>query len=131
MEYIYCGGRFDFDYLQDGYEQKAAEDYRTVLLGDVDKLLKNSGIVHLSDRLSYVGPYYFETDGMVDREIVETEKGQIDLCTLAVFLLDDAACPGTVAEMVYAASHGKKMQVFYIRDETETESTFQGERYAY
>ena len=122
MEYVYCGGRFDFDYRQDRYEQKAAEDYRAVLLGNADKLLRNSGILWLSDRLSYVGPYYFETDGMLDREIVETEKGQIDSCTQTVFLLDVAPCPGTVAEMVYAASLGKKMRIVYIRDEGETES---------
>ena len=122
MEYVYCGGRFDFDYLKDGYEQKAAEDYRAALLGDVQTLLKNSGVVRLSDRLAYVGPYYFETDGMLDREIVETEKGQIERCTLAVFLLDDVACPGTVAEMVYAVSLGKRIRVFYIRDDGETES---------
>ncbi len=122
MEYLYCGGRFDFDYLQAGYAQKAAEDYRAVLLGDVQKLLNNGGNVPLSDGLAYVGPYYFETDGMLDREIVETEMGEIERCTICIFLLDGAACPGTVAEMVYAAMLGKRMHVFYIRDERETES---------
>ena len=123
MEYLYCGGRFDFDYLKDGYKKRAAEDYRVLLLGDADKLLKNAGVVRLSDRFSYVGPYYFETDGMLDREIVQTEKDQIERCTLAVFLLDGSACPGTVAEMVYAASLGKKLKILYIRDPGETEST--------
>ena len=123
MKYLYCGGRFNFDYLKDGYEKKAAEDYRALLLGDADKLLKNAGVVRLSDRFSYVGPYYFETDGMLDREIVETEKDQIERCTLAVFLLDGAVCPGTVAEMVYAASLGKQLKILYIRDHGETEST--------
>ena len=35
MEYIYCGGRFDFDCRQSGFEKKAAEDYRAILLKDV------------------------------------------------------------------------------------------------
>ena len=123
MEYLYCGGRFDFDYLNEGYEQRAAEDFRAKLLGNVQKLLRNAGDVVLSDRLTYVGPFYFETDGMLDREIVETEKREIERCTLALFLLDDGTCPGTVGEMVYAASLHKELHVFYLQDRGETEST--------
>ena len=122
MEYLYCGGSFDFDFLQEGYEQKAAEDYRAALLGDVQRLLHNAGTVRLNEGLSYVGPYYFETDGMLDRDIVQTEKDQIERCTVAIFLLDGAACPGTVGEMVYAAALNKDLRIFYILDEQETES---------
>ena len=53
MEYIYCGGRFDFDYRQIGYEKKAAEDYRAILLKDVNKLLNPADTVVLSDNLVY------------------------------------------------------------------------------
>ena len=108
MEYIYCGGRFDFDYRQIGYEKKAAEDYRAILL-----------------KLVYIGPYYFETDSMLDQEIVETEKRQIERSTVAVFLLDHSPCPGTIAEMVYAASLQKKIKIFYVKEENEKESTLQ------
>ena len=122
MEYIYCGGRFAFDYLEVGFEEKAEKDYRAILLNDVNKLLRNSGTVILSSRLAYIGPFYFETDGMLDQNIVETEKGQIESCTIAVFLLDHAPCPGTIAEMVYAASLQKRIRIYYIKDESETES---------
>ena len=122
MEYIYCGGRFDFDYRQGGFEKKAAEDYRTILLNDVNKLLNPADTVVLSDNLAYIGPYYFETEGMLDQDIIETEKRQIERCTVAVFLLDCAPCPGTIAEMVYAASLHKRMKIFYVKDENETES---------
>ena len=74
MEYVYCGGRFDFDYLDADFEKKAEEDYRAILLNDVSKLLRNSGTVILSSRMAYIGPYYFESDGMLDRDIVETES---------------------------------------------------------
>ena len=74
MEYVYCGGRFDFDYLDADFEKKAEEDYRAILLNDVSKLLRNSGTVILSSRMAYIGPYYFESDGMLDQDIVETEK---------------------------------------------------------
>ena len=123
MESIYCGGRFYFDYQQEGYREKAAKDYRALLLDDVNLLLRGTGRVKLSDRLSYIGPYYFETDGMVDREIVEKEKGQIEECTYAFFLLDDGLCPGTIGEIIYAAALKKRICIFYVADENETEST--------
>ena len=123
MESLFCGGKFCFDYQHDGYEKDAAADYRAILLQDVDKLLRLSPQVRLSENLSYVGPYYFESDGMVDEEIVQTEMEQIARCSAAVFLLEDGSCPGTVAEMLYAASLHKRMIVFYVRNEEETESS--------
>ena len=93
MEYLYCGGRFDFDYNDAAFEKKVAKDYRAILLNDVNKLLNKSDVVVLSSRLAYIGPYYFETDGMLDQDIVEMEKRQIERCTVAVFLLDNSACP--------------------------------------
>lgn len=122
MDYLYCGGRFDFDCRAADFEEKAARDYRAILLNDVIKLLSNSDIVILSGRLAYIGPYYFETDGMLDRDIVEVEKRQIERCTIAVFLLDNPPCPGTIAEMVYAASLQKRVLIYYVRNENETES---------
>ena len=122
MEYLYCGGRFDFDYRDADFEEKAVRDYRAILLNDVNKLLRNSDTVILSGHLAYIGPYYFETDGMLDRDIVEVEKRQIERCTIAVFLLDNSPCPGTIAEMVYAAELQKRILIFYVRNENETES---------
>ena len=122
MDYLYCGGRFDFDYRDAYFEKKAAKDYRAILLNDVSKLLRNSGTVILSSRMAYIGPYYFESDGMLDQDIVETEKRQIESCTVAVFLLNHSPCPGTIAEMVYAASLQKSINIFYVKDENETES---------
>ena len=122
MKYLFCGGGFCFDYLEKDYEKKAAGDYRALLLKDTGTLLRGHGPVPLEEGLAYIGPFYFESDGMADREIVDAEAEQIGKCTHAFFLLEGAACPGTVAEMVYAAALGKKVSVFYIRDERETES---------
>ncbi|MCR5323195.1 MAG: histidine phosphatase family protein [Lachnospiraceae bacterium] len=47
---VYCGGRFDFDYQNEGYEQKAAEDYRAILLKDVGLLLRKSDSVRVSEK---------------------------------------------------------------------------------
>ena len=122
QEKIYCGGRFHFDYLNQDYLEKASEDYRAILLGDVNKLLRGKGSIRITDKLSYVGPYYFETDTMLDQDIVQTEMRMVEECTLAVFLIEDGLCPGTISEMVYAATLQKKMVVVYLRDEDETES---------
>ena len=123
MDYLYCGGRFDFDYRDADFEEKAAKVYRAILLNDVNKLLNNSDTVVLSSRLTYIGSYYFETDGMLDQDIVETEKRQIEKCTIAVFLLDNSPCPGTIAEMVYAALLQKRIFVYYVKNVNEAEST--------
>ena len=32
MKKLYCGGTFEFDFLESDYRQKAATDYRAVLL---------------------------------------------------------------------------------------------------
>ena len=120
---VFCGGRFHFDYLDEDYIQKASEDYRALLLGDVNKLLRGSGLIRISDHLSYVGPYYFETEGMIDRDIVVTEMRMIENCDVTFFLLDDGTCPGTISEMNYAAALQKRMCIVYLKDEEETESS--------
>ena len=122
MNFVYCGGRFDFDNRDERYVEKAARDYRAILLKDVDRLLGIPSPIQISDNLTYVGPFYFETESMLDHGIVEAEMHQIEKCTEAVFLLDNCPCPGTVAEMVYAATLNKKMAVVYLADENETES---------
>lgn len=121
---IYCGGRFCFDYLDADYRIRAAEDYRAQLLGDPALLLQHSEGVPLHAKALYTGPFYFESDGMVDTEIVRSETEMVRSCTDAIFLLDDAACPGTICELTMAGMLGKAVHIFFIRraDGEETES---------
>lgn len=123
---IYCGGTFCFDYRNDGYETMTTNDYRVKLLGGAESLLNpmDAHGVKIGDGLIYVGPFYFETECMKAEETVRCEKEMIESCTDAIFLLDDAACPGTIAEVMYANSLGKKLHLFYVRhkDDEETES---------
>jgi len=123
---IFCGGTFCFDYREDGYEEIANKDYRVVLLGSVDALLKPNGTsgVKLYDGVTYVGPFYFETESMKAEDIIRCEKEMIESCTDAVFVLDDAACPGTIAEVMNANFLGKRLHLFYIwhANDEETES---------
>lgn len=122
---LYCAGTFNFDFLDKNYKDKAKKDYRSILLGNVDKLLQKQNYVKLKSNLNYIGPFYFETDGMIDELIVKEEVKMIKNCTHTVFLLDSGCCPGTIAELILAADLRKNIRIFYIKreDNEETEST--------
>lgn len=124
---IYCGGTFCFDYQTEGFKAKAEDDYRAILLGSVDTLLrpKDMNGVMINQNVSYIGPFYFESENMVAEEIVSCEKQMIEKCTDAIFFLDEAACPGSIAEMIYANTLQKKIHIFYVKnaDGEETESS--------
>ena len=123
---LFCGGTFCFDYRDVGYEIMAAKDYRARLLGSVESLLrpKDTDGVKISEGVTYIGPFYFEVESMMGEDIICCEKGMIESCTDAIFLLDDAACLGTIAEVMYANSLQKTLHLFYVRhsDDEETES---------
>lgn len=123
---IFCGGTFCFDYRKDGYEVMAAKDYRAKLLGSVEALLRSIDIdgVKISENVTYVGPFYFEVEDKEAESIIKCERRMIESCSDAIFLLDDAACPGTIAEVMYANSLKKTLHLFYVRhmNDEETES---------
>lgn len=125
MRKLYCGGSFCFDYQKTDYLAQAAADYRSVLLGSPDRLLQRSEGETLGEGIMYIGPFYFESDGMIDRDIVMSEIDMVKGCTDAVFLLDEAACPGTICELTMAGMLEKNVYLFYLRrsDDQETEST--------
>ena len=125
MRTFYCGGSFGFDYLQPNYREQAAADYRAILLGSPDRLLQRSTGVELHAEAMYIGPFYFESDGMLDRDIVKSEMEMVNNCSDAVFLLDNASCPGTICELTMASMLGKRVHLFYLRkaDDEETESS--------
>ena len=122
---LFCGGSFCFDYRENGYEAMAEKDYRAELLGSVDSLLRPAGAngVEISESVTYMGPFYFEAESMRAEDIICCEKEMIESCTDAIFLLDASACPGTIAEVMYANSLQKTIHLFYVRhkDDEETE----------
>lgn len=122
---LYCGGKFAFDYQKQDYETQVKNDYRANILGNFHLLLDNNKCVEITENVNYIGPFYFETDGMIDKDIVSTEKQMIEQCTDAIFLLDDGLCPGTISELIYASTLSKTIHIFYIKrkDTEETEST--------
>ena len=123
---LFFGGAFSFDCRKEDYDIVAAEDYRAQLLGSVQALVKPkdmSGIL-INDNVLYIGPFYFEAETRKAEDIILCEKKMIEQCTDAVFVVDDAACPGTIAEIMYANSLQKTIHLFYVKrdDNEETES---------
>ena len=51
MYKFYCGGTFGFDFLENGYRQKAATDYRAVLLGDAP--IPSPSAIPLPDKVEH------------------------------------------------------------------------------
>ncbi|GEM_PF-1828040 len=123
---LFFGGAFAFDSRDEDYEIAAAEDYRSQILGSVQTLLrpKDMSGVSINDNVLYIGPFYFEAESRKADDIIMCEKKMIESCTDAVFVLDDAACPGTIAEIMLANSLGKTIHMFYVKhdDDDETES---------
>lgn len=119
---VYCGGAFVFDYQDKDYEVFAKDDYRANILGDFKLLLYNNKPIKLTDKIEYIGPFYFETNDMIGEDIVNIEKKMIEKCTDAIFLLDSGLCPGTISELIYASSLLKDIYIFYIKRK-ETEET--------
>ena len=124
MRKIYCGGRFYFDHQDADYHELAAQDYRAMLLGNADLLLQKSDGVQINNTLEYIGPFYFESDDMLDSDVVRCEIEMVHRCTDAIFLLDQADCPGTICELTLASMLGKRVHVFYLKKAAteETES---------
>ena len=121
---LYCAGAFSFDYLEKNYKKKEKMDYRAKILGNINLLLAKQDYVILKPNLYYIGPFYFETDGMIDELIVKEEIKMIKNCTHIIFLLDSGCCPGTIAELIFAVNLKKDISIFYIKrkDNEETES---------
>ena len=116
---IYFGGNFPFQY-KDYTEEKLAEDYRAIVLGDVKELLKSPSAefkykrIKGKDNVFYAGPYYFYEEGTSAEGIVKNEHQMVEDCTDAIFLLENTPCPGTITEIVHSSMIGKNVHIFYV-----------------
>lgn len=127
-KFMYFAGRFQFMY-KDYSKDKLAKDYRSILLGDVNKILNtpknNTKSVSLSNDAEYIGPFYFYEEGTSAGDIVKNEFSMVERATDVVFLLDNEACPGTITELVHASFMKKNVFIFYVKtkiDEGEPEN---------
>lgn len=115
---IYCGGNFEFQY-KDFKPNLMLTDYRTSILGDVNKILyqpdNDQKLRSLGRCLYYVGPYYFYENGLDGANVVKTEIEMVEKCTHAIFLVDNTNIPGTVAEIIHATMTKKNIVIFYVK----------------
>ena len=129
MKKIYCGGNFEFQY-KDYSVDKIANDYRVGILGgDVNKLIhtpdNEEKLRKIGHGVYYCGPYFFYEEGTDGASIVKNEIGMVNKCTHAVFVIDNTNIPGTITEIVHAATYGREVAIFYVKqslDEGEPEN---------
>lgn len=126
MRKIYLGGGFPILDINDP-ESSMKNDFRTLVLGDVKKLLfspqNESMEISLSDNVSYVGPYFYYDKEINARQVVSVENDMINRCTDAIFLLENVSSPGTITELINAALLGKFVHVFYVSLDTGNPET--------
>lgn len=111
---------------QSGYEG-GLMDYSSDCFIELKEI--DNGILH------YIGPFYNEKAGLgiltsteCDK-VVSQEKKLIELCDIFVCYFNDNISPGTIAELIYAATLGKKIIIYYklnssIDYELKTENWF-------
>lgn len=116
---IYCGGNFEFQY-KDYSVDKIESDYRVEILGgDVNNLIHTpdnaSKLRKIGRGVYYCGPYYFYEEGTDGASIVKNEIEMVNKCTNAVFVIDNTNIPGTITEIVHAATYGREVAIFYVK----------------
>ena len=114
--HLFCGGAFRFDRRRDDCLDLIPKDYRSILLGDPARLFADfsDGDTTISPNVDYVGPYFFTTDKLSGEDIILKEKEMIERCTNAIFLFDEAGCPGSVTELMQATMLGKNLHLFLL-----------------
>jgi len=125
MESCYIAAPFLY-----GEDNSLSKDIRSIALGNASFLLYPSAspamITFCGHTYAYIGPFWFEetSDGQFtdcdSSAVVLREKHLIDQADVFIAVLDDSSAPGTITELVYAATAGKKIFVVYFRmDNTE------------
>jgi len=95
------------------------DDIRTKLVDNIDDVIyANDGIVTKNPNVMYIGGFYYEkgTGKTVTEKVVNAELEQIDRSDMLVVNLIGHAAIGSVAEIMYAATKGKRMEIF-MKDE--------------
>ena len=104
-------------------------DFRTKLLGNDDLLLnknENAFINLHGETAKYIGPFFyypeeekiFKEKGLSEQEtVVELERMMVENCDVFIVYFGSKSSPGSVAEMIRAASLGKDIEVYYFENE--------------
>lgn len=123
---VYIGGPFLFKYAEFS-EENIKKDFRYSFVGD--PFIEQTGPSVAIGEVDYVGPFYYYKRGLGPSDVVAAEIEAIKDAT-HVFLVfpDGVDAPGTLAELVFAATELKHIDVYYEKSirKTEVDSTAVG-----
>ena len=113
---LFCGGPFAFNSRSEDFLEQAENDYRAMLLGGAIQLFRPTcdEEERIFPNVDYIGPFFFQADKLGGDGIIQIELKMIERCTEAIFLLDHATCPGSVAELMYASQLNKNVHLFFV-----------------
>lgn len=125
---VYIASRFIKEKLDNGLFS-FCNDFRSKLIGveeDFVNFNNHSFIVGKDGNIKYqyLGPFYNEkaSDGSLTStvcdEVVRTENTLIDKCDIFIAYLDKDLSPGSISELIYAAFKGKKIIIYYEREDS-------------
>lgn len=118
---IYIASKF----IKNGNSFK--NDFRTTLIGKEEDFVdfNNHSFIRDSEgniKYQYLGPFYNEkaSDGQltssVCEEVVNTENNLIKKCDVFAIFLNETYSPGSISELIYAATLNKKIIIYYIKE---------------
>lgn len=116
---IYVGGPFTFKYSEVTPEL-IRSDFRYGIVGE--PFIEQHNDIEDLGNVEYTGPFYYYKKGLNSEAVVESEVEAIRRSDI-VFLVfpEDGQAPGTVAELIFAATLNKRIEVFYVPTEEQTE----------
>lgn len=104
---------------EENVKEMLKDDIRTKLVDNIDDVIyANDGIVTKNPNVMYIGGFYYEKGNAktTTEKVVNAELAQIDRSDMLVVNLIGHAAIGSVAEIMYAATKGKRMEIF-MKDE--------------
>lgn len=125
---IYIASRFIKEKLSNG-SFSFCGDFRSKLIGMEEDFVNFNNHSFIQDRngnikYQYLGPFYNEkaSDGSLTSticdEVVRTENDLIDKCDIFIAYLDKNLSPGSISELIYAAFKGKKIIIYYEKEDS-------------
>ena len=121
---IYVGGPFTFFY-KDYTPELLKTDFRYKLIGN--DFAKQTSKTVIVGNAEYVGPFYYYQLGQTPHDVVVSEINAVrNADNVYLVFSEKGNAPGTVAELIHAAVLNKKLNIYYVESNIETEATISG-----
>lgn len=122
MTKVFYSGTYSVQHqfiTEENVKDMLKDDIRSKLVDKIDDVIYASdGVVTKNPTVTYIGGFYYEKGEAetVTEKVVNAELEQIDRADLIVVNLIGHSAIGSVAEIMYAATKGKRMEIF-MKDE--------------